>query len=356
MKKKILSLILVLMLLPVASLFSACGKNKGYNLNNLSNDFAAIADENNNIKLEEGKFKFDYSRHNHLTSVINSVEPYTELVDYNYVFDNLMAFSYECIDECSYNESTDNVEIKNKVEENLKELKQSISNVNENVNMFAEIINISYNIDVKAFSCLVRYENLLTSYDRMFSSAINFNNSLADLYFNYILKDGNPNVYNIGLANFDANIVVNKLASRVKYQLSNLSQSYVELYIDSEEVPSKIANSQESLDLTAYDYKANVEALNKSFTEEIATEKANHSNNKETFFNLAVQAQNLQATLNNDNNKVVYAFNAVSYRDLLVEPELATANEIMCVSIILSNYQLITSYNQVLVDMLNIVA
>ena len=71
MKRKILSLILVLMLLPIASVFSACGKDKGYNLNNLANDFNAIASDNNNIVLENGKFVFDYDRHNHLTYVLN---------------------------------------------------------------------------------------------------------------------------------------------------------------------------------------------------------------------------------------------------------------------------------------------
>ena len=46
MKRKILSLIFVLMLIPFASVFVACGKDEKVSLADLNTQFNAIADEN----------------------------------------------------------------------------------------------------------------------------------------------------------------------------------------------------------------------------------------------------------------------------------------------------------------------
>ena len=61
MKRKILSLILVLMLLPLASVFVACSKEKSYNLNNLKTDFNKIDEENDNIVFKDKQILFTYS-------------------------------------------------------------------------------------------------------------------------------------------------------------------------------------------------------------------------------------------------------------------------------------------------------
>jgi len=62
--KKLFSILLIAVLfIPSMMLFSACGKNKGYDLSNLSTDFYSIADKNNNIVKVANKLKFDYSQH-----------------------------------------------------------------------------------------------------------------------------------------------------------------------------------------------------------------------------------------------------------------------------------------------------
>ena len=343
------------MLIPFASLFVACGKNDGYNLNNLNVDFYNIANESDNIVNKNGRLEFDYSSHNNLNEVLNSTAPYTELTKYNEVFDNLMSFAFEYVAECSNNGLTDDANIKNTVEKDLASFKKSINDVDKNVNMFAEIINISYGVDVKADVCLLRYENLLVSYSKMFESAINFGNSLSNLYFNYILKDGNPNVYSIKLEDFNSSVVVNKLNSRVQYQISNLSQCFVEMYVD-KNLAKQIANEETSFNLYNYNYLSNVAAIDKTFDEETASEIANNEANKEEFYNLSVQAQNLQSTLNNNKNKFVTACNDIDF--IVINSNLDSANphEEMCHYIILENYQLITEYNSVLSSMLNILA
>ena len=354
MKKKILSLILVLMLLPIASLFGACGKNDGYNLNNLEKDFKKIAKANDNVELVEGVLTFDYSNHPEVQTVINSTEPYTSLNNYNYVFYNLMNFACSYIDECSNNSSTNNVKIKNNIEQNLDELSKSINDVNECFNMFAEMVHVSQSNPTEK-ACLSRYENLIKTYEDMYQSAINFSNSLSNLYYNHILKDGNPNVYSIGLTNFDANMIITKFESRIKYQLSNLSQSFVEMYIGGN-LADKIVNQETTFDLTQNDYSTKVQSLNKQIESiQIAVEKANHEDNKQNFYSLAVQAQNIQEMLNNDREKFVEACNSIDY--ITVKASLSsTAYEDMCVSIIESNYDLVTTYNGVLSKMLDIVA
>jgi len=116
MKRKILSLILVLMLLPIASIFVACGKDKGYNLNSLNEDFNQIVATNNNIKNDNGKFVFDYSTHNNLLNIITNTNPYKQIENYNYVFYNLMDFAYNYVPICSNNTLVKDVQIRNKLQ------------------------------------------------------------------------------------------------------------------------------------------------------------------------------------------------------------------------------------------------
>lgn len=353
MKNKILSLILVLMLIPFASLFSACGKDKGYDLNLLDDEFYQIAQSNNNIELNGGKLVFNYSSHGNLNNIINNSEIYKNINAYNYIFDNLMSFAFEFVDECSNNSATDNVQIKNQVKTELDNFKQKMEDLNVCVNSFAEIINVSQGVDVEAAVCLMRFENLLETYERMFNSAINFNNSLTNLYFNHILKDGNPNVYAIDIANFDANIVVSKINSRIQYQKSLLSQCYIEMYVDGD-LAERVADGNESVLLSYNGYYTNVENLKRTFTEEKAADAANNENNKKDFYDLAIKAQNVQATLNNDRDKFVSACNTIEYLKVNISIS-KTPHELMCIEIINSNNSLIIAYNDILIQMLNII-
>lgn len=360
MKKKFLSLILVLMLLPIASIFGACGKDKGYNLNNLQKDYTSIAEENNNIVCsEDGKLSVDYSKHPNLTTVIDSTSPYSTLKDYNYVFENLMAFVNGYIDECSNNQATKNVEIKNQVKQDLDVFKKSIGDTNECINIFAEIMVVANEEDLKAQACLLRFENLLVSYEKMFNSAITFSNSLTDLYYNNILKEGNPNVYELGFDNFNAGVVVNQLESRLLYQQSNLSQNFVEMYLN-ETLANEIANETASFDLNHDNYQSNIEALKLEldFATEgaigTAVDIANNDKNKENVFNLAVKLFNIQATLNNEQYKFVRACKDIDY-SIVKNSEDATSYQLLCVDIIDANYDLISEYNQVLSEIVAII-
>ncbi len=354
MKKKLLSLILVMMLLPIASLFSACGNDDAYNLDALNNDFNAIVDQNNNIKNENGKFVFDYSGHKNLATIILTIEPYCELEKYNQVFYNLMGFAYDYVPVCSNNALTDNVNIKNKVKEDLEDLKKAIGDVNKSLNMFAEGVIIASGDDVTSDACRSTYEALLTNYSAMFERAIKFNTTLSNLYFNNVLKDGNPNVYAETINSFDSNMIVNKLKARIKYQISCLTHSFVEMYVDGD-LAHKVAFENIDFDMGARNYSENVSKLisKQDFSEQVAAEIANHSDNKERFYNLAIQAQNFQTTIQNDMGKFITASLNIHYSGMNFET--ASVYEKFCADIIESNYDLICGYNEVLYQILQII-
>ena len=184
MKRKILSLILVLMLLPVASVFVACNKDKGYNLNNLSKDYEKIELENNNIAMIDDLILIDYSAYDNLNNSVNAVEPYTALKSYNYVLNNVLKFTCNYIEICSNNELQVPATVKNNVKSSLDTFKKSVKDVDVCVDSLGEIISVSD--DVLDRSCISRYKNLLNTYETMLNRAIDFNNA----YYNYVQKQG----------------------------------------------------------------------------------------------------------------------------------------------------------------------
>ncbi len=346
MKKRILSLILVLMLIPFASLFSACGKDKGYNLNNLVSDYNSIANENNNVKLDGGVLSFDYSSYGNVQEIIDNTNEYKILNDYNFVFENLMMFASNNVAKCSNNSATKNVAIKNQTQQDLIEFKKSVSDVNQCFNLFAEMILVSQSNPTSS-NCVGRFNNLIKTYDAMFENGRKFNNTLANLYFNNILNDGNPNVYAVGRTNFNANMVISKIRSRIEWEISLLSSSFVEMTDD-----FNLSDNNYYTD-NGNNNDSYMEKLLKvaSLKEDKATERANHEDNKSSFFNLAVQAQNIQTVLNNENSKYVYACNEIDYIAVSAA-DSASAQQKLCASIIEENYNTISTYANVLSQML----
>ena len=351
MKRKILSLILVLMLLPVASLFVACKNSDGYNLNNLKKDYLTIETENKNIAFVNGELKIKYSAYGYFEEAVNSVEPYTALDDYNYVLNNALKFSGEYIDVCSNNNLNVSANVKNSVESILNAFKKSVRDVDICVDALGEIISVSG--DALDRSCISRYTNLLNTYEVMINKAIDFNNAVCDLYFGYVLNDANPNVFETGYENFDANIVVNKMKSRISYQIGLLTHSYVEMYVNGGDFGEKIANKEIEFDKNAYNYKSSIDAINKNFEEAVAAEYANNESNKAGFYDLAVKAYNAQAILDNEKSKMMVASNKIVYKTVKNKADIS-AYEKLCVEIIDANYEIISTYNSIIVEMLGL--
>ena len=288
MKKKFLCMLLVFMFIPAIFMFAGC-KDDGYKLTNLNVDYNNIANNCENIKIVENKIVFDYESYTigstkFLSATINSVEPYTNLKNYNVLLDNLMGFVYKYIDVCSNKNIEASDEVRNNLKANLDQLGETLYDIDVYIGQWAEVVEFNYTEDVTNSQCLSRFKTLLIGYNSLFQKAINFSNSLASLYYNNALNDANPRIDNIALVDFDSSIIISKLESRVKYEISNLSQLFVEIYVDGNDLPTQlttpiIVNEGEdneyvvfntfSLNQTGFNYQTKVNSLNRMTKEKV---------------------------------------------------------------------------------------
>ncbi len=359
MKKRILSLILVLMLLPFASIFSACGK-KGYDLTTLDDEFFAIEKENSNIELSGGVLSVTYSNCSvEFRNAVSNTAPYKELKKYNQVFYNLMSFSSLYIDECSNSSVKIGKNEGKRLHEEVESFKSSVNELNECTNMLAEIIGMSSGTDIVDKVCLVRYENLLKSYEDVFERGSILHNSISNLYYNKILQNGNPNISEISESDFDATVVANNFQSRLIWQKSNLSQVLAEMYVCGGTLAEEIAkNNGTTFDLTKLSYQVNIDALYNTKDAETIAYLINNlkstSTEKKQFYQLSVMAYNAQEVIDADGEKFNKASSAVKYTSASANLDVS-AYEYMCYCIIEDYHLIIDEYNGILQGMVNII-
>lgn len=349
MKKRILSLILILVLLPIASIFSACGKEKNVDLSSLDDEFNSILTENQNMKEVDGTFIFDYSKYEKIES-IKTQKPYNQIDVFNFVFSNIMDFSFNHVKVCAVNGLDISKSKKEEIENSLKDLKNSIANTNRSINIFAETVTVAPSDQITSEACLLKFEILLNAYNDVFEDSIYFNNLLSDLYFNNILNNGNPDINSMSVEEFDANLVLSNFQSRLRYQISNLSGLYAKKYIDTTLIKN-IVYKNATLNLNEFNYQNDIELIKVKINVDTAKQKIDAQ--KEIFYKLAVQAQNFQTILENDRNKFIVACKSIDYKTVK-DDVTASAFDKMCVEIIDGNHDLVISYNNVLSQMIQI--
>ena len=166
---------------PTACIFAACGKNGGYNLSKLSNDYYSIAEsDGDNIIKQNNSILFDYSKHEQdgekfLTKIINTVKPYSSINDYNKIYYNLMEFSNAYINACSNNNVGVEKDVKNSLKSKLDGLNSALKDVNIGIDLLANILEITPQDEVSTnISCLQRLEFVISSYESLFKNAIDF--------------------------------------------------------------------------------------------------------------------------------------------------------------------------------------
>lgn len=356
MKKQFLSLLLVMLVIPSMFLFSGC-KEDSYKLSQLKTDYNNMVSGCENIKYENNKIIFDYSNHvigsNQFMNNVIQTEPYNQINNYNILFDNLMGFVYEYIDACSNNNINASAEVRNNLKAQIDDLSLSLRSVDVYINQWAETIEFNYNEDIYNIQCLSRYKNLLFAYNELYQKAISFSNSVASLYYNNALNDSNPKIDNMELASFDATIIVAKLQGRVKYQISNLSQIFVEKYVDGlnleNSITTKTGEVYGKLNLNQDNYLSNINSLKRAFSSDFDAETiatiANGTSKKQTFYNYSIQAYNFQNVLDNDNNMFALACNKIQYGKIEGENRHKS---------IIDNYNnIVQQYNVVLTNMLD---
>lgn len=340
---------------------SACSKGGGYNLKNLSNDFYSVAAEEDDdiIVKDDNKIKFDYSKYvyNQETYVVNAIttyDVYKNLNNYNTLYENIMSFAFNFVELCSNNEVEIEKEIKNSLENKLTELKSAIKDVAICTDLFAGILKTTSD-EVKATdsTCLHRFETLLTSYEKLFEKATYFNAELSNVYFNHLLTNSNPNVSDVTAAAFDVSVVVNNLNARKHWQISNLSTAFAEMYINGSNIAHEIIEGGSiNLNPTGFEYSTLVSSISVLIDEAEAIQVAG-GENKLAFYQASKKAYSAQEMINNDNAKYISACKNVKYA--IVEAEDTTSVELLSVEIIDAYSDLLLAYNNVLIEMLNLI-
>lgn len=382
MKKKILSLLLVVLFIPAVFMFTGC-KDDGYKLTNLEQDYKNIVGKCENISLVDNKIDFNYDKYTigstkYLTYCVNNIEPYTSIKNYNIILDNLMGFVYENIGVCSNANIEADAGVRNNLKSQLDQLGEAIYEIDVYINQWAEVVEFNYNgssveernKQIVNSQCLSRFKTLLMGYNNLYQKSISFGNSLSSLYYTYALNDANPKIDNVSLADFNSSVIISKLQGRVKYEVSNLSQLFVEMCIDGNDLPTRLTTpiilnegkdnetitfNSFSLNQTNFKYLDMVNNLNRafgsSFDAETAVEVANAAGNKQSFYNLAIKAYNLQNILENDNSLFVRACKNVQYSNV----ESTNAFELQSKEIVDNFKYVVEEYCSVLSGMLDIV-
>ena len=348
MQKRILGLILVLALIPTAFFFAACGKGTKNNLSTLDDEFYAIATNYDNFVFNNDLLQISLANHDKLATVVNSSNnQYRYIKNYNSMFESLMCFSSEYIDECANFKQGVDKDTKKRIFNDLHALKLEVNAVDRAIETLSGkmAVNSSTSSD-----CLTAYENLLLTYEDMFEKAIIFNNTIVDLYYNRVLRSGNPNIAAMDIDDFNVEIVINKLYGRVCYQRANLTQSYVKMYIEGGNLAHKLAYGEISLDTSKYNYANNMASIGYTINIDQAIEKANV--NKLSFYNFAVQAYNLQEILSMDIGRLSYACRTICMARINAN---SSPIEKVSANIIKENYNTLSQYNAALAGMINII-
>lgn len=360
MKRKLLSLLMIAFIVPTMFLFSACG-DKSYKLANLKTDFFSVANSCEAIVVKDNELQFDYSSflHNNeefMVELIDTTKPYTYLKEYNQTFKNLMSFVYSYVEVCSNDSIEVDGEYRDALKAEMDKVHHAITMVDTNTHSLTEIIKANSD-EPTNLNCMARYKILLKSYESLFQASIPFVNMVADLYFDYALQNANQNYSNLSVSEFDAGLVVNKIKARVNWQITNLTQAYVEIHFDGGNIADLVANMATDFDSlvvleSSYTDKiANIEIGD--FDINAATSRANGSSYKNSFYNLAIECYNIQAVLNNNFDIFVRACNNVSYHQV-VSKENKTAKEELNIKQINEHQAILDEYTLVLMDMLNI--
>ncbi|MFQ6751977.1 MAG: hypothetical protein ACLRFL_00230 [Clostridia bacterium] len=352
--KKILCLVLLVLLMPCVAVFNGCG-DKGYKLSNATTAIADM-DKYQSVVVEDATVRFSYDsftsgESKYINDILaTNIKPYSYLKDYNNLFNNIMAFTFEYLDECANDDIDVPKDIRNRLESQLASLDNDIANVDTATIGWADAV-YGAGSNIASLVSVAKFKNLLVFYDDLFISASNVANTVSTIYFGYILNDANPNYYDINLADFDASMVANKLEARILDQLSNITQVYIEKNIRGGDLADQLTDVTVdfgNLDLTQYN--ARIQAIaNKLTVNEQTIARANA--NKENFYNTAIELYNIQEVLADNGSIFIKACNDIEYKKMVADDNASNYDK-MCVEIIDSHDNLISQYNEILARLL----
>ena len=363
MKRFCLSLLICVMMLCASTVFSACGKDKAYNLANLEKDFVDIVnkyeyvdlDTQNNLVFNYDKFVFNS---NHYFTEANKTAPYNNLTEvYNPMVKNSMAFISTHIGVCK-NAKNINGDLRNQIKSELDEFDNALSKTNSYIINVADILRLRFNQDITTEPCLIRLGNLFATYDELYESIFNLSRSMSDLYFNHMIENSNPNYSLKPIGNFDCGDVLKTLKSRINNQIVNLTEVYVEQNVKGSELYKTLTASNEgefNKPGTALNiYMENVDLLDTNFSSDLGETLNFDAEIKQSFYEASISLYNTQASLDNIYNSYRTACNDIVYFQIKDNPNAST-HEKMCKKIIDDRVALIEENNLALNKILEII-
>lgn len=364
MRKKIFSIILVLMILPLSMILSACKKTKSYNLSNLTTDFNKIEEISENVNIDEGVVYFDFSTYSYndnfyFNAEINkSSSAYASIKNYNQLFENSMYFSKLHLANCSGKNVKASDSAKNRVNNCLNDLKDNILNVSKKIDSLASVMefNLKTGENLDNIVCLNALESLYKSYGNLIRSSSNFNKALSDLYFDHILSISKTDFSKVGIDEIDVTKAVVNIQARIDLQVVNLTELYTEMYVlgnaVAESLTTKKDDVYQSFGNEYVEYSMLVNAIkNKSVSLDAVS--FIEANKKVEFYNKNMELYNIQCAMKNDYQKYSLATNNIYYQDVVTNNN-STHIEKTYADSISSFYYLAKEYNSSLIEMFSI--
>lgn len=362
MKKKWLSLILAILLMPCISLFSACDDKESYELKNLSTDYTQLAEGLNYISVKNNLIEFDYS--NEYLQQAFEMEPFVKIESfYNPLFTNAMNFAYGYVDILSKDSIKADADIRNDIKSDLDRMKISLTKMDASIDSLIDGVNAEIsggNGELTSKLCMINLSNVFHCYEDAIESALVLNEDMADLYYTYAISNSNPNYYDIKIADFDASEVILNVKSRQRLQVVNITRLFVEMNIDGAELANKFTGRYMDeivfADLPAgyEEYKNDVFNVSLGIESSRAETINNITEYKEKLRSLAVELYNVQSVMNNDFDKFRLAIDEIEYVRV-VDDANSTVREKACAGLIEEYNHLADEYNSVLAKLIGFI-
>ncbi len=368
MKKKILCLLLVLAMFPIGFLFVGCAK-PGYALTNLSTDYNNIVEDCTSFKILEQKIVVDYTifkdteQNAFLDNLITNKNPYKKINEvYNYMFNNSMLFAYSYLTSCAKDDIGVPEALALEVKTNLDNLKAEIKNVDMANSHLADIVKfalISSEDKELSESCISALRTLFEKYEHLLDCSLNFNNTLAKIYFGYAIVGGNVDYSKYVISddetdplNFKKETTISSaigyITPKVAYQIANLTRCMLEIEIKAKNLPTSITTSPYNPPAFFTGYKTKVDAINKEITTEQAATIAGDAIQAQALLDNLVMLYNIQNSITNDAEIYYTAFATIEYSKVKQDLNNATVTEKMCADIIDNYNAIINNYQTVL--------
>ena len=355
--KKFLSLILIVVVVPLVFCFSGCNEQQIYDLSNLQIDYYSIANNYENVEIVNGELSFNYAGYSQeLKNAINTTTPYTYIKNFDEIFKNSLLLTNSYIEKCCSNKENISNELKNEIKAKLDSLNSQISNVNYNLGLVDDIIRHETASSILSNSCMQRYKNLVDAYKELIVVSLDFNNAIADLYFNNVLVEYNKNYYLIGETNFSADDLISTLNARKSYLVGRLTENYMEMYLDNSSLLKSFSQpSFGSFNMNSNNYKANCDSLkNASVNVELLTQKYNGASKNEGY-ECAVSLYNAESQIRTDKNSYNFAKNNYNYTEIMAKEEnFRSTREIEAVNVINKQQNILKEYLSTIKILLNV--